>query len=135
MSNDRTAVEKIVLARSGKSASAVIEVALLDSGRWCSGWHWSAGSASGASARFGTYASRQEAIDAEILSARRYFQKRLRDATNAINGDGTFCYAAASVRRDAIEILAQLDRRITPQQMDMFAPQETSTLTQVFADA
>jgi hypothetical protein len=39
------------------------------------------------------------------------------------------------VRCDAMAILAQIDRLITPQQMDMLRHQETSTLTQVFADA
>jgi hypothetical protein len=60
-----------------------------------------------------THATRREAIDFHIASARGFFERRLRAA------DGG-CYRADEVRRAAEIIIAQIDELMARQQMDLF---------------
>jgi hypothetical protein len=109
--------EKIDIGSVAGWSHAIIEIALAADGRWRSGFNFSnrgAGVSNGAAVNYSpTHATRQEAIDYQTANARDYFTRRLKDADEG-------CYVADKVRKDALFILAQIDARTTPRQMEMF---------------
>lgn len=109
--------ERIVLAEVKGWSHAHIDLAQALDGTWRSGFNLSSrggGSARGPSVNYGfQHETRQDAFDFEVQHAIRFFQNRLLEADNG-------CYAADSVRKDAVFILAQIEQRTAPQQLDMF---------------
>jgi hypothetical protein len=92
----------------------ISRIALAADGRWRSGCNfrsWGAFVASGASSKhWPTYATCQDAIEAQVAHAGRYFRIRLKDAD-----DGR--WSAAGVRK----VPRSFEELTTPQQMEMFS--------------
>jgi hypothetical protein len=105
--------ENVELASAGKEAHAIARVVLCEDGRWRAGYAFrnSLQAASGLPSITGdSYDCRQDAIQAVERHAREHFESGL-----------TAMGCSTAQRRQARLIMAQLDQRAKPKQLEMFA--------------